>query len=118
MEEELYARLASLGHPVAFGGLGQGTALPRIAVYNISGSEAVSLDGPIGVMRGRVQVDCYGQTYLAALTVARAVRGLLSGYRGGAIRLATLEAFRGQPDEAGGDVIQRVSLDFAVTYRA
>ena len=118
MEEHLRALLATLGHPVAWGGLGQGTALPRIVLWDISGNEGLTLDGADGVIRGRVQVDCYGAPYLQALTLARAVRGLLSGYRGGPITLMQLIGKGGRPEEAGGDVIQRVTLDFAVNYRA
>lgn len=117
MEEHLRALLAGLGYPAAWGGLGQGTALPRIALFNVSGRDDMNLKARSGWIAGRVQVDCYGATYGQAVGVARQVRALLSGYAGGPIMRAALEAKRDQPDAAGGDVIQRVSLDFAVEYR-
>lgn len=117
MEEHLRSVLLALGHPVAWGSMGQGTGLPRIVLQQVSGSEPVALDGAVGTISGRVQVDCYGGSYGEAITVSRAVRGLLSGYAGGPIQLASLDAIRDGHDEAGGDVIQRVSLDFAVKYR-
>lgn len=118
MEEHLRSILLAVGCPVAWGSMGQGTDLPRIVLTNVSGFEGGTLAGADGVIRGRVQVDCYGASYGQAITTARAVRAILSGYAGGPIRLASLEAKRDRPDEAGGDVIQRASLDFAVAYTA
>lgn len=117
MQEELRALLVPLGHPVVWGGLGQGTALPRIALYQVSGTEGATLDGAEGFVKGRVQVDVYGATYASALLVARQVRTTLSGYSGGAIWSVLLDSIRDRPEEDGGEVIQRISLDFAVTYR-
>lgn len=117
MEEHLRDLLLGLGHPVYWGTLGQGTALPRILLQHVSGPERLTTDGPVGAVQGRVQVDVFGANYLQARDLAKGVRGLLSGYRGGPITMAKLEAIRGRPDEAGGNVIQRVSLDFAVNYR-
>ncbi len=117
MDEHLRALLQTLGYPVSWGGLGRGTGLPRIALYLVSGLDAVTADGRSGWVSGRVQVDCYGSTYTQARGLSRAVTALLSGYRGGPIWIAKLEATRGMTEEAGGETIQRVSLDFAVTYR-
>lgn len=118
MEEHLYSLLSGLGWPVAWGGLGQGTALPRIALFIISGTDVVTQDGRAGETSGRVQVDCYGSTYAEAVAVSRAVVDALSGYHGGPIKGAALQSIRDLPIEGGGDVIQRKSLDFAVTYRS
>lgn len=116
MEEDLITLLGTLGYPASWGGLGQGTALPRLALYNISGFDDVTLDGRSGWLNGRVQVDCYAATYAAAVGVAREVRGALSGYTGGSIWFAQLDAVRDMTDEAGGETIQRISLSFLVQY--
>lgn len=117
MEEQFVTVLTGLGYAATWGGLGQGTALPRIALYRVSGRDDMTLAGRSGWLEGRVQVDCYGSTYAQAVTVSRAVTDALSGYRGGPIWHARLDSIRDRPEEDGGDVIQRVSLDFAVLYR-
>lgn len=117
MEEHVQALLAGLGYPVAWGGLGRGTALPRIALYRVSGGDDMVLAGRAGWIRGRVQADCFGATFAEAVAVSRAVVAALSGYQGGPVMSAALETIRDRPEEAGGDVIQRVSLDFALSWR-
>lgn len=116
MEEDVITLLGSLGYPASWGGLGQGTALPRLALYNIAGADDVTLDGRSGWLDGRIQVDCYAATYAEAIGVAREVRGALSGYTGGSIWSARLDATRDMTDEAGGETIQRISLSFSVQY--
>lgn len=118
MEEYLRTLLLTLGHPVAWGEFGAGTALPRLVLNTVSGSEDLTLDGPTGVTPARVQVDCYGSTYYNALLVSRAVRALLSGHAGGPVQMVKLVSIRDGRDGSGGDALQRVSLDFAVKYRA
>ena len=49
--------------------------------------------------------------------MARAIRAALSGYSTDPIWHAELVGARDLPDPAGGSVIQRVSLDFALTWR-
>ncbi|TFL16436.1 hypothetical protein [Jannaschia formosa] len=117
MEEQLYSVLSGLGYTTSWGGLGQGTALPRIALYRVSGLDAVTLQGRSGFVEGRVQADIYGKTYQQAVTASRAVTAAVSGYRGGPIWHAQVVNIRDRPEEGGGDVIQRVSLDIAVLYR-
>ena len=116
MEEQFITVLTGLGYTATWGGLGQGTALPRIALYRVSGMDALTLEGRSGYLEGRVQVDIYGATYGQAVAVSRAVTAALSGYRGGPIWFAGVESIRDRPEEDGGDVIQRVSLDIAVLY--
>lgn len=117
MEEFLYQLLLGTAVPVAWGGLGQGEGLPRIALYRVGATDDITLDGRSGWMRGRVQVDCYGETFAQAIGTSRAVQEILSGYSGGPIWRAALEGIRDLTDEKGGETIQRVSLDFALTWR-
>ena len=117
MEEQLFTVLSGLGYTATWGGLGQGTALPRIALYRVSGVDETTLDGRSGWLMGRVQLDIYGASYAQAIGVSRAVTSALSGYRGGPIWHAQVVGIRDRPEEEGGDVIQRISLDLAVTYK-
>lgn len=118
MEEELRALLASAaGCPVAWVLHPQGTSLPRITLSRVSGVADVTLDGPGGFTSGRVQVDCDGVPGPDLDAVEAAVKSALNGYSGGSIWVAQQIGIRDLSSEEGGDVIQRVSLDFAVTYR-
>lgn len=117
MEEHLYTLLSALGWPVAWGVVPQGTALPHVALLRVSGADDLHLQGRSGWARGRVQVDCYAASYAVAIGMRRAITEALSGYHGGPVMRAAMIGTRDLPYEAGGDVIQRVSLDFAVEYR-
>jgi hypothetical protein len=72
--------------------------------------------GGLGIMQGRVQVDCYGATYAEAITASRAVRAVLEGYRGGPVLGAFLDAIRDQTDD-DANLVFRVSMTFSVSYR-
>ena len=86
MQEYLYSLLSNaLSFPVAWSNLGEGTSTPRAVVHRTSSSREWTLTGP-GLMQARVQIDCYGATYAEAITAARAIEGVLDGYRGGRTR--------------------------------
>lgn len=116
MEEHLFAVLSgAVAFPVAWGALGEGTALPRASLYRVSGVTERTLDGP-GLMMARVQVDCYGATYADALVASREVRVAFDGYRGGPVLGVFLDAVRdGLENDA--QLVHRVSLTFSVTSR-
>lgn len=116
MEEELYTLLSgAVAFPVAWGTLGQDDGLPRAAVYRVSGTRQMTLDG-MGLMVGRVQIDCYGETFAEAIGASRQIRSALEGYQGGVIQGAFLETIRDQfVDDA--QLLQRVSLTFSITYQ-
>ena len=116
MEEHLYTLLSgALSFPVAWGTLGKGAGTPRAVMYRVSGAQDHTLRGP-AIIQGRVQIDCYGKTFAEAVTASRAIQAELSGYRGGPIKGMFLDAIRdGFEDDA--QLLQRVSLTFAVHYR-
>jgi hypothetical protein len=116
MEEEIYTLLSgAVSFPVAWGGLGKGATLPRAAIQRVSAVRDMHLDGT-GLIEGRIQVDCYGETFGEAITAARGIRTALEGYRGGLILGVFLDSTRdGQDDDAG--LLQRVSMTFSITYR-
>ena len=115
MEEELQTLLDdALSFPVKWGVLPADATLPRASMFRMSGSRDMHLDGT-GLMETRVQIDCFGETYAEAITASRQVRTALEGYRGGVIQKAFLDAVRdGFNDDT--DLVERVSLTFALTY--
>lgn len=116
MEEHLYTLLSgAVSFPIAWGTLGNGTTLPRAALYRSSGVRDHHMSG-LGNATYRVQIDCYGQTYAEALGASRAIRATLEGYQGGPIQGAFLQAVRDQFDD-DADLLHRVSLTFSVHSR-
>ena len=116
MEEHLYTLLSgALAFRVAWGNLGSDTSLPRAALYRVGGVRDMHMGGK-GLMQGRIQVDCYGESFAEAIGASRDVRRILEGYRGGPVQGLFLQAVRdGFEDDVS--ILQRVSLTFSVTYR-
>ena len=128
MEEAFRSLLASASGVTAlvpatrigWGSHPQGTGNPYIVLTVISDTEGLHMQGPDGLSRARVQVDCYAPSYGAAKGAGRAVLPLLHGYRGGGFRLIQ---FAGSRDSREGgtneaELLHRVSLDFIVNWRA
>lgn len=126
MEEELRALLladaaiaALVGRRVDWTSRPQGNALPAIVLHLIDGAEGYTLQGRDGLFRGRVQVDCWGDTARQAKMTARAVIGLLAGYRGGGFQ--GVFHVSGADDRAGGsneaDRPFRSRLDFTMNWK-
>lgn len=89
MEEDLRALMladagvaAAVGTRVTWGSRPQGSALPAVVLHIVGGTKAYHLRGEGGPLQPRVQVNCLGGSYLAALQVCRAVQLALSGYAG------------------------------------
>lgn len=116
MEEHLYTLLTdTLSCPVKWGFFKDGEAMPRVTLFRMSGSRDHTLNSK-GLMRGTVQIDCWGETYAEAITVSRQLKAALEGYRGGPILSAILTATRDSGDNDSA-LAQRVSLTFAMRYR-
>jgi len=116
MEGHLLATLeAVLSCPVKWGYFSDGETLPRVTLFRKSGRRHHTLNTK-GLMRGAVQIDCWGEAFAAAIGASRLVSSELEGYRGGPILSARLNAVR---DSGNGDadLVHRVSLTFAITYR-
>lgn len=116
MEEHLFTILdGSLSCPVKWGYFSDGETMPRVTMVRMAGKRDHTLTTK-GLMRGVVQIDCWGTTYGQAIGVSREVRAVLEGYRGGPVVSALLTATRdGNSNDA--TAAQRVSLTFAITYR-
>jgi hypothetical protein len=100
----------------------QGVGTPYVTLQMISRTPDVSHAGPTGLNAARVQIDCYGLTYTSAKSVARAVEGRLSGYRGTHSGTTFDGVFKdserdGYDDEASTDKLFRVSMDFIIWHK-
>jgi hypothetical protein len=100
----------------------QGSALPA-AVFNvISATPSYSDDGDDGIEENRVQIDCWGETYSSAKSVARAVIGALSGFGGSVdgvdIKYVSLDMHHDSTEGGtkASEYLHRTSLDFIVTF--
>lgn len=116
MEKHLYAMLAAaVSFPVSWGTIGSGSAVPRASLYRVSGVRDMH-NGGLGLMRGRIQVDCYGDTYEVAIDASADIRAALEGYRGGPVLGAFLDSIS---DTHAGDfnLLNRVRMTFSITYR-
>lgn len=126
MEELIRARLLDsggvttlAGTRIDYGGNPQGTALPRVCMWTVSGSEGLLTTGRDGIQSGRVQIDCYAATSKEALDLSRAVTNALHGHANGPLRMVSLVSFRGAMRESGTnepDRPFRVTMDFSTLY--
>ena len=127
MEEDLRAILFAtssltdlVGDRIDWGSSPQSVARPNVVMHLVGGAQDLTMKGPDGLFSGRVQIDCFANSFDAAKLSARAVEDVLSGYRNGAFRavihLATRDGREGGSNEA--DRPYRSSLDFNVNWRA
>ena len=130
MEEALIARLradagvAAIADMRVFpGARPQNSALPAIVVNRISGGPLYADDGEVGLEQGRIQVDCWAETYTGAKLLARAVTASLSAFDGtvGATTFEFIELENERDLREGGsnsaDYPFRTALDFVVLAR-
>ncbi len=116
MEEHLFTILdGSLSCPVKWGYFRDGETIPSVTMVRMAGKRDHTLTTK-GLMRGAVQIDCWGTTYGQAIGVSREVRAVLEGYSGDPVVSALLTATR---DGISNDATAapRVSLTFALTWR-
>jgi len=111
---------ALVGTRINWGANPQGSALPAIVMNVIDDAAGLTLAGSDGLSQGRVQIDCYADTFAAAKITARAVIAALHGYSApNGLRLiehvATRDTREGSTNEA--DRPFRTSLDFMTHWR-
>lgn len=127
MEEAFVAKLlgvsaltAIVGQRITWARRDQGGALPAVVLYVIDGVPDYHLGGGSGLTESRIQVDCWGPTYLSAKSAARAIKAALSGARfdHGGIRFdAVLVADeRDETTDENGTPLFRTSLDLMVHH--
>lgn len=100
----------------------QGSPKPYVVLQAISSVPDVTHGGPSGLVAARVQADCYSDSYGTAKTVARAVTGRLSGFRGSSSGVVFDGVFKDAErdeyeDEASTDKLFRVSMDFIIWHK-
>lgn len=120
MEQALRTLIKGLvsAAPVDWGMNEQSATVPRVVLTLVSGGQGFTQTGPNGLRQYRVQVDCYGATYSAAMGLARLVIAGLSGYRAGDFAGIFLDAERDfQPDTETGAVLFRRSIDFIINHK-
>jgi len=118
MEGHLCSILLPLGVTVAWGNVGETTPLPYIILQQVSGMQDITSDGPDADEVARIQVDIYAATPLKARDTGKSVLAILNTYSGGPILSCFNLSNRALTRATDGNVIQRRSLDFAVTYRS
>lgn len=62
--------------------LRQGEVRDSIVYHRISGQGDRHMQGPSGITRPRIQIDCWSQDADAAASLARAVKASLDGFKG------------------------------------
>lgn len=84
------------------------TNYPRAVLQVVSGTVDVTNDGPSGLESARVQIDCYGETYMSTKALSDAILSVLSGFRGVVsgvrIHAGFIDSKRDLPAEDSGGV--------------
>ena len=62
----------------------QSDGLPAVTYQVISAIRQIDMSGPNGFVEGRIQINCFAATILAAAELSEVVRLALSGFKGGA----------------------------------
>ena len=103
---------------INFGEHPQGKPLPAIVMLTVSNDNTHHMEGPTRLYAGRVQVDCYGDDYLAAKITARAVLATLDGYAGGGFQGIFHAGSRDTRDGGANETARpyRVSMDFMTQW--
>ncbi|RMC37497.1 DUF3168 domain-containing protein [Paracoccus alkanivorans] len=126
MEEDFWTLLTGSAAIVAvipsssivWGAWPQGQAWPGIVLNIVENIDGLTYAGPDGFWQGRVQVDCYAETYPVAKQLARSALSVLSGHRGGAFRGIFLASTRDHREDGASDRPFRISMDFMTHWRA
>ncbi len=99
----------------------QGSQLPAVTFYEVSGAPLYSDEGEAGLRSSRVQVDCWGTTFKAAADLADLVIGALSGVQDVTQGTTTFinimvdnEQNLEEPGSGTSEYLYRTSVDFIV----
>ncbi|CZT36138.1 tail completion protein gp17 [Rhizobium sp. 9140] len=125
MEEAIIALLLSdadlieiVGGKVRPGRASQTDLAPFVVVQVIDKNRSYTMKGHSGLVRSRVQIDGYADTYAQAKEVSRIIEARLNGYKDAAFKAIFLEDHRDLPAADAGAVTTkfRSSLDITVHY--
>ncbi len=115
------ARVKQLaGNRVHWGRATQGEQAPYIVLQVVGGRPDYHAQGSSGLVDARVQIDAYGDKYLAAKKLSDAVLALLSGYRGEVagtrLHAGFVDAARDLPTETEVKRLFRRSADIIIWH--
>lgn len=130
--EKVFRALLLAGFPemsasrINWGEHPQGEDRPYIVLHLISLVEGHLMQGPDGLQRSRVQVDCYAPGFTEARELAGRVKTILDFHRSGRILGVFFSGLRMMREEGSnhslgnnsGEALYRASLDFMVNWRA
>jgi hypothetical protein len=104
---------------INFGERPQGKPLPAIAMTVTNNNRGHTLKGADGLFVGRVQVDCYGDTYADAKNLSLAALAALDSYRGGNFSSITDDGSQDLREGGGNEADRpyRVKIDFITNWR-
>lgn len=118
MEEEFLTLLEGLP-PCHWGGAPQGTLRPYIVLRLVSEVREATGDGlRPGLVRSRVQADCYGEDYYLGLAIARQLITAVEGRRVGRFQRIAVDGARdlSGPDIPGTGAAHRRSVDLLIFH--
>ena len=110
---------SSLPNSIAIVDLPQGALPPSIVFEVTSSSDTMTMQGPDGLVTGRVQIDCRAASYADAKAIAAAVICELNGFRSGNIRFARWDDTRESRSRGANDPDRLfvLTLDFFMSWR-
>lgn len=119
MTEHL-AQVLSVGERVAPMAIPEREDLPTVTYRRVSAVPTHTHDGPIPDLPARIQWDCWGRTYLEAISLEGELRAAIDGFQGywgdvlvGSVLLSDSGLDDHDPDRG----IYRRIVDGFVTYR-
>lgn len=115
---QVEASVAS-GVPVAWAIAPRDAALPRVVLWKVAGSFETAVDGVTGMRTATIQVDCWGNSYGQAKSLADSVLAGLSGWTSKSDKVHAVIPVGDQDEQPGRDIAEisfRRSLDFEVTF--
>lgn len=91
---------------------------PYVVLHLISLREGHTMQGPDGLERSRVQVDCYAPSFGQARELGAQVKQALNHHHGGGFRGVLFDTAR-TSRESGNEnaALYRCSLDFLINWR-
>lgn len=112
------ATLALIGTRLTVINLPSNPILPAATIRTVSTTEQYGLDGPLGLIQVRLQIDCYGKTYYDAKAVATCIRKVLNGFTGPLFYVDVLSLTRDGETSGYDEYVQLpyVSTDWLILY--
>ena len=120
MEAELTALLSSVAGGRRYWVRVPQGAIPKpyVVLQRASRLPNYTMGGASGYVASRVQADIYGDSFSSTKAAADALKGAVSGYRGGSIQGIFIDAERDLPEADAGEVSKlfRISIDLMIHF--